>query len=155
MDLVPHRPVKLSIRSSPAHLPIVRAAIEKMCGLLGFDGESTGEVVLGVDEALTNIIKHAYQGQDDQPIEVKLTPMGEPEPEALEIRLSDRGRYTHPDEIKSRDLSNLRPGGLGVHIITECMDKVDFKPRSEGGTVLTMIKKAKSGNSKAKREVSS
>lgn len=126
--------------SSPAHLPVVRAAVEKMCELLGMDDDEAGGVVLSVDEAMTNIIKHAYKGDLSQLIDVVLTPVGEPDPNALRIRLSDRGEYVAPEDIQSRDLDDVRPGGLGVHIIAECMDEVTYSPRDGGGTVLIMVK---------------
>ena len=140
MDLIPRRPLEFEIRSSPAHLPIVRAALEKMCEMLGFDADAAGGVVLSVDEALTNIIKHAYGGNHDQAIRVVLTPEGEPEPDSLRISLTDFGRQTDPEKIKSRSLDDVRPGGLGVHIMNECMDSVEFALRPEGGTRLTMTK---------------
>ena len=141
--------------SSPAHLPVIRAAVERMCELLGMDSDSTGEVVLSVDEAMTNIIKHAYNGQTGQTINVVLTPMGEPAPTALQICLFDRGQYVDPSQIKSRDLADIHPGGLGVHIITKCMDEVDYSPRDGGGTVLTMVKNLCPTDAEASKKVSS
>ncbi len=140
MDLVPRQPVKLSILSSPAHLPIVRATLEKMCLMLGFSAKVTGAVVLSVDEALTNVIRHAYDGHIDKPIDVDLDPVCAEEPQGLRISLTDWGKQVDPATIKSRDLDDVRPGGLGVHIITECMDEVEYHPRPEGGTLLTMLK---------------
>jgi hypothetical protein len=48
-----------------------------------------------------------------------------------------------PTTIKSRDLDEIRPGGLGVHIITEVMDEVRWEKRTDGpiGMRLTMMKK--------------
>ena len=66
MNIPPDRPVRLGILSLPAHLPIVRAATEKVCELIGFDEHSASAVVLSVDEALTNVIRHAYHGADDK-----------------------------------------------------------------------------------------
>ena len=140
MDLIPRKPIELRFCSSPAHLPVVRAAIEKICELLGMDDDTAGGVVLIVDEAMTNIIKHAYKGGHGEPIDVTLRPIGEPDPCALEITLADRGEYVDPSEIRSRNLDDVRPGGLGVHIITKCMDDVAYAPREGGGTVLTMTK---------------
>lgn len=155
MKLVPRQPVKVSILSCPSHLPVVRAAVEKMCELLGFDNDAAGAVVLGMDEALTNIIKHAYDGAVDKPIDVELIPIGRDQPVGLEIRLLDRGRQIDPDKIKSRDLTNVRPGGLGVHIITECMDVVEFSNRDRGGTMLRLVKTLQPADSKESKEVSS
>ena len=155
MKLVPRQPVKVSILSCPSHLPVVRAAVEKMCELLGFDSDTAGAVVLSMDEALTNIIKHAYDGAIDKPIDVELIPTGRDQPAGLEIRLLDRGRQIDPDKIKSRDLTNVRPGGLGVHIITECMDVVEFSNRDRGGTMLRLVKNLQPTEPKESKEVSS
>ena len=154
MDLIPRKPIQLHFCSSPAHLPVVRAAVEKMCDLLGMDSDATGGVVLSVDEAMTNIIKHAYDGDRGQPIDLVMTPVGQPDPTALEICLSDRGRYADPAQIRSRDLDDVRPGGLGVHIIFKCMDEVTYCRREGGGTVLTMIKNLQPTDVEASKEVS-
>jgi len=140
-NLVPQKPVKLSLCSSPAYLPIMRAAVEKMCLMIGFDPDTTGKVVLSADEAMTNVIRHAYDDEEDKPIEIELTPLGNPKAEAIKICLRDWGKQVDPSQIKSRDIRDVRPGGLGVHIMTECMDQVDFQPCNEGGTLLTMIKR--------------
>ncbi len=140
MKLPPDRAVKLDILSTAGHLPIVRAATEKACEMVGFDSESTGKIVLSVDEALTNIIKHAYQGSDDQPIEIELTPFDRDDKRGLRICVRDYGVVADPSEIKSRDLEDVRPGGLGVHIMNECMDHVEYHPAPDGGTLLTMTK---------------
>lgn len=155
MDLIPQRPVEFSIRSSPAHLPVVRAAVEKMCEMLGFDSDMIGGIILSVDEALTNIIKHAYGGDNNRDIEVQLTPLGGEKPEALRISLIDSGIQADPEKIKSRNLDDVRPGGLGVHIMNQCMDVVRFEHRPEGGTRLTMIKNIAAPQSPEDKEVSS
>ena len=143
MNQMPEKPIKLSILSLPVHLPVARAAIEKMCGLVGFDADTAGAVVLSVDEALCNIIKHAYEGAEDKPIEIELVPFGYPQTQGLRIQLRDYGRQVDPSEIKSRDLKDVRPGGLGVHIMNEYMDRIEFAPAADGGTVLTMVKMMK------------
>ena len=155
MDLIPRKPIEVRFCSSPAHLPVIRATVERMCDLLGMDSDSTGGVVLSVDEAMTNIIKHAYNGQTTQPIDIVLTPMGEPVPNAFKICLYDRGQYVDPSQIKSRDLADVHPGGLGVHIITKCMDEVNYSPRDGGGTVLTMVKTLCPTDAEASKKVSS
>ena len=148
MSFPQDKPVRLRVFSLSAHLPAVRGAIEKICELVGFDNDSVGGIILSVDEAMTNVIRHAYGGADDKPIEVELAVLGESEPEGLKISLRDYGRVVDPAKIRSRDLKDVRPGGLGVHIMTECMDEVDYSPADGGGTLLTMIKKLP-----AKREV--
>ena len=148
MNSLTEKPIKLCIFSLPAHLPVVRAAMEKVCEMVGFDADAIGNVVLSVDEALSNVIKHAYSGAEDQPIEVELTPFEASQQRGVRIRLRDYGRCVDPGEIKSRNLADVRPGGLGVHIINECMDHVEFAPAEGGGTQLIMTKIVKTLPSK-------
>lgn len=141
MKIVPEKPIRLRILSVPAHLPVVRAATERICDLVGFDRECAGRIVLSVDEALTNVIKHAYDGAEDKPIDIELTPLGECSPRGLRISLRDYGRVVDQGEIRSRDLAEVRPGGLGVHIMTQCMDTIDYRRPDDGGTLLIMVKR--------------
>ena len=119
---------------------MVLAALEKVCELMGFEEDARGRIVLAVDEALTNIIRHAYGGAEDQPIEVELLPESSPAA-GLRIRIRDHGRPVDVRRIQSRDLDDVRPGGLGVHIMTECMDHLEYQQAEGGGTVLTMFKR--------------
>ncbi len=150
MNRISEKPIKMSILSVPTHLPIVRAVIEKICEQIGFEPETSGNVVLSVDEALTNIIKHAYHGAADQPIEIELSLLMRGGRQGLRIQLRDYGRCVDPAEIKSRDLQDVRPGGLGVHIMQECMDQIEFVRAQGGGTLLTMVKLP--GNVPSKQE---
>ena len=140
MIQLPEKPIRLVIQSLPGHLPIVRAAVEKLCDVIGFDAVTAGAIMLSVDEAITNIIRHAYDNAGDQTIEVELTPLGGELSAGLRIRLRDYGQAVDPSRIKSRDLSDIRPGGLGVHIMNECMDHLDYCRADGGGTILTMVK---------------
>ncbi|MGC9454492.1 MAG: ATP-binding protein [Phycisphaerae bacterium] len=135
-----NRPIRILLWSVPAQLAVVRAAVEKACESIGFDGREVGRIVLSVDEALANIIRHAYDCADDQPIEAVLTVLGDGGPEGVEIRLRDYGRAADTSKIKSRELDDIRPGGLGVHIMNECMDSVTYEHPEGGGTLLTMTK---------------
>jgi anti-sigma regulatory factor (Ser/Thr protein kinase) len=134
--------LRLQIASTPVHLPIVRAAVERFAGMLGFDEATCGKITLAVDEALTNIIKHAYHGRDDKPIEITLGTVPAPAgKQALRIELRDWGTPAGREEIKSRDLEDIRPGGLGVHIMNSIMDEVQYAPAGGGGTRLVMTKR--------------
>ncbi len=138
----PPQPVRLTISSTPAHLPVVRAALESFCEVAGLNERESGCVVLAVDEALTNVIRHAYHGQHDKPIEVSLATVSQPSgQQTLEIYLRDWGTQVAPEQIRSRDLSDVRPGGLGVHIIRNCMDEVSYCHVPEGGTCLRLTKR--------------
>lgn len=135
----PDSSIKLSIASTPAHLPVVRSAVDSVCKLMGFDEAARCGIVLAVDEALANVIEHAYQNSNDKPIEITLRSVGG-DKAALQIELRDWGRQVAPAAIKSRDLDDVRPGGLGVHIMARCMDEVNYAHAPDGGTILTLVK---------------
>jgi len=58
----------------------------------------------------------------------------------VRFQLRDYGRSCDPSTIRSRDLADIRPGGLGVHIIQQAFDRVDYSPQPRG-TRLTLEKK--------------
>ena len=138
-DLPTERPIRLTIFSSPAHLAVVRGAVEGLCRRIGFDDECVTHVVMSVDEALSNVIRHAYAGAEGEPIEIELD-WTEAQP-GVRISIRDRGQPVEPGSLGPRGPGGLRPGGLGLHIMTECMDHLDYRPAEGGGTVLTMIKR--------------
>ena len=141
VPLVPPQPVRISIVSTPAHLPIVRAAAGEICRLIGFAKANVDAVVVAVDEALANIIKHAYDGRGDEPIDVTFTALCDGQVQSgLEVVLEDRGKAVDAASLHGRDLDDVRPGGLGTHIMGACMDVLNYAPRAGGGTRLTMIK---------------
>jgi len=140
MENILANPIRLSIWSTPAHLSIVRALVERLTHQLGYDDDVGHKITLAVDEALSNVIKHAYHGREDRPIEVTFHCVGEGEGKSLAIELRDWGTPVPRSAIRSRDLADVRPGGLGVHIITSIMDEVTYVPSPDGGTRLRMTK---------------
>ena len=56
--------------------------------------------------------------------------------------MTDYGRYIDPSRIASRPLDEIRPGGLGVHLIRSTMDVVEYNENRHGGTTLTLVKRA-------------
>lgn len=132
--------VRLTMPSIPRYLAVIRAAVGCMAGQEGFSTEIIDKLVLATDEALANIIKHGYNGTPNGEILVILRPILAVGKNGLEIVTLDRGRSIDPAAISGRDLSDLRPGGLGVHIIRSVMDKVQYRRRSGGGMLLRMVK---------------
>ena len=55
--------------------------------------------------------------------------------------IRDHGRSVDPSSIKSRDLDDVRPGGLGVHIMRSVMDRVEYRKRGLTGMELSMTKR--------------
>jgi anti-sigma regulatory factor (Ser/Thr protein kinase) len=135
--------LKMELRSNPETLCVVRDALGKLAETLGFPETECRAVVLAVDEALTNIIRHAYQGKTERPIEasfrrIEVARDGARKP-ALEIVLEDRGIRVHEEQLCGRALEDIRAGGLGLHFMRKSMDAVEFR-RKWGRNQLRMVK---------------
>ena len=95
-----------------------------------------------MDEALCNIIRHGYEKRRDGPIWLSLWPSADGNGSAgITVVIEDEARQVDPCCIKGRDLEEIRPGGLGVHIIKEVMDEVRYEKRDKVGMRLTLVKR--------------
>lgn len=135
--------LKLELQSNPEMLGVVRHALGQLAETLGFSSAACRAVVLAVDEALTNIIRHAYSGENGHPIRAWFRRIdfheGRTPRKALEIVLEDCGKKVDGARLCGRPLEEVRPGGLGLHFINECMDSVEFRRRL-GKNQLRLIK---------------
>ncbi|HNW58495.1 MAG TPA: ATP-binding protein [bacterium] len=133
---LPGRCIRISISSDPVFLRILRAAIDEISTLAGFSRKECAKIILAVDEACSNVIRHAYHNAIGQPIYVtcRITPI------KLEIVVVDLGEPADIKSIKPRPLDELRPGGLGVHIIRTVMDEVHYENMARIGNRLIMAK---------------
>jgi anti-sigma regulatory factor (Ser/Thr protein kinase) len=139
--------LKLELRSHPTLLCVIRGALEPLMEMLGFSPEHNRAIIRAVDEAVSNIMRHAYHGRLDQPIEVYCNRLqrrtnGEIE-QGVEILLFDCGPALDTTKLVARPLEEIRPGGLGLHIIRGSMDSVEYK-RAGRLNRLRLIKYARS-----------
>lgn len=163
MDQVPSTPphVEIHLLSQPRYLCGARDAVGSISRRFGFDEQTSGQLALAVDEALCNVIRHGYNNAPDRPITLKIWPLHEDDmsaaasapsapgngtpqgPGGVRIVIEDEARQVDPDQIKSRDLAEVRPGGLGVHIIRQIMSATRFekRPGPQGGMRLVMAKR--------------
>ncbi len=132
--------VHVRMFSQPRFLAAVRALVGAMAQRLGFNEMECGQISLAVDEALCNVITHGYDRSPDGQLWINLWAL-EGTPTGLKIEIEDLANQVDPKEIQPRDLDDIRPGGLGVHIIREVMDEVTWERRSPKGMRLTMIKR--------------
>ncbi|MCA9242616.1 MAG: ATP-binding protein [Phycisphaerales bacterium] len=133
--------IEWEIGSDPESLPAVR---EKLCAFARqcrWPEACTHDLALAVHEALTNVIRHGYGNVGGQPIRIRISKCVTTEGvEGIEVTIRDFGRQIDPASIRGRDLDEVRPGGLGVHIITQIMDSARYEPAEGGGMRLTMQK---------------
>lgn len=132
--------LRIEMRSDPRLLAGVRELVASVARRLGFDQRSSSQIALAVDEALANVICHGYERACDRPIWVRIEEIGGLAAHAMRIVIEDEARTVDCCEIKGRSLEDVRPGGLGVHIIREIMDEVRYEQREGGGMRLTLEK---------------
>lgn len=113
---------------------IVRDALQGSAGI----EEIIADVVLAVDEACQNVVRHAYSGLPPGDMVVQLFQADR----KVVVRLMDFAPPVDVSRICPRDLGDLRPGGLGTYFIRAVMDTVEFRPPPPGaGNLLEMTKR--------------
>ncbi|MBM4047523.1 MAG: EAL domain-containing protein [Planctomycetes bacterium] len=135
--MIERQSIRLSL---PSRRLNVRAAVEFVRELLNSINLARPvifNVTLSLEEAITNIIRHAYLG--DETKEIILT--CDIEPGAVTIRLRDFGRQVDKSQLKSRELTDYRAGGLGIHLMQTLLDTVEYNTDFDTGTELTLVKK--------------
>ena len=128
----------LSFPARPEELAGVRHRVAEALQRAGVAEELCQQLVLAVDEAATNIIRHGYGGPCSASIELRVSLQdGE-----LRFGLRDSAPCVDPARVQARDLAECRPGGLGVAFIDALMDAWSLAPAEEGrGNLLVMRKR--------------
>ena len=115
-----------TILSTTDNLLQVREFVSSAARDYGFSEEETSKIALAVDEACTNIIRHAYQNDPQREISITVIP----ERDRLEVSIVDNGKRFDPSVLKPLDLkehlTHYRRGGLGVYLMKTLMDKVEY-----------------------------
>ena len=130
----------VKITSDTCNVVKVRAAVMEAARSVGFAETDVSAIALAIDEAVCNVIKHGYRGRSGQPIEVMLEPLRRQGRIGLQVTICDRAPQVDPAGIAGRDLEDVRPGGLGTHIIRTVMDEVEYSHRQPEGMQLRVVK---------------
>lgn len=138
--------IHLSLHSQPRLLASVRSLVITLAERVGFSEIESGHIALAVDEALANIIRHGYEQREDEVIDIFVWMLHEPN-RGIRIMIEDEAPQIDPNEIKGRNLDNVRPGGLGVHIMREVMTTCRFERREHKGMRVIMEKMLEGGPS--------
>jgi anti-sigma regulatory factor (Ser/Thr protein kinase) len=139
--------IRMEVRSDPRLLGSVRSAVRRWVEVHDVDPEAVDSIVLAIDEACSNAIRHSYEGRCEHIVELTLRA----EEAFLEFVVCDHGHPCPPDRVQRRplvppDADELKPGGLGVQLIYEVFDEVSFSsPEVGGNCVLMRLNKPKRG----------
>jgi anti-sigma regulatory factor (Ser/Thr protein kinase) len=130
--------LQLRVPARAERLKEVRGAVGEAAGRCGCSDEAMREVVIAVDEACQNIIRHAYGEKTDGDVVVEIRCHGD----TMIVDLRDFAEKVDPATIKPRELDDLKPGGLGTHFMREVMDSVEYLAPPQGrGNLLRMVKR--------------
>ncbi len=131
--------LRLELRTDPRLLASVRALVGQWLAGYGLGEDLEHGVVLAIDEACSNCIRHAYGGSGDCYAHLTLSEA----PEFLEFEISDQGTPCRPEQVARRELEpphpdRVTPGGLGIQLIHRVFDEVIFEPGPTSGNRVTL-----------------
>lgn len=131
--------LRLQTSSDPRLLGVIRGVLQVWLEILGLERNRRSEIVLAVDEACANAIRHAYGGRADGEVELILGLSDE----WIEITVSDQGKPCPAECAQYRPIvrpeaDEVQPGGLGVKLIHQVFDQVRFCPGTSQGNCVTM-----------------
>ncbi len=123
--------IMVTFPSQKQYIHMVTMMAKTAAVIAGFDKAVAGKVAIATDEAVTNVIKHAYRDDPHKQITCKV----EIKPDSLVIKVLHTGEALDRDSVKlpvMRDyIDEMRKGGLGLYIIDQFMDEVDYRVGKE------------------------
>jgi sigma-B regulation protein RsbU (phosphoserine phosphatase) len=135
---VSERLLELRFPARASELKRARRAVKQTLLDLGISAGGALDLVLALDEACQNVIRHAYGPEREGDIELAIERKGN----ELVFLVTDWAPRIDPSRVKPRDLEDIRPGGLGTFLIQEVMDSADFvEPPPGCGNLLRMVKR--------------
>lgn len=128
------------VESSTANLVVVRKFVAEAAIRSGIDEDTTNRIILAVDEACTNIIRHAYKNKSTEPIEISIIQ----NKNRFEVLITDYGKPFNPNSVKEPDiktnLKNYKKGGLGMFLMRSLVNEVEYRREKDGKNVVRLIK---------------
>jgi sigma-B regulation protein RsbU (phosphoserine phosphatase) len=132
------RVLELRLPARAAELKNIRSAVKKCAEQAGMGAACVQDVVMAVDEACQNVIRHAYGDSCSGDLLLEV----DRDEDTLVFCLKDFAPPVDHSKIRPRELDDVRPGGLGTHLIREVMDSTGFVEDPPGcGNLLRMEKR--------------
>jgi serine/threonine-protein kinase RsbW len=120
--------VEIHLPSMTKHLHAIRTLCITLAESMGFGRKDSEATALAVEEALTNVIEHAYHGEAGKKVQV----IFEMEGNKFTVRIIhggdqiDASQYVMVDDL-DHFYKQKKRGGLGILIMKRCMDEVTYK----------------------------
>jgi serine/threonine-protein kinase RsbW len=136
----PPKRVSVSMPADVNLLGALRAFFVTILREHGYGQEMINDLELSTDEAVTNVVEHAYQYDTRKAVFVEMTM----EKGQVVVKIKDQGQAFNPlqaDPVNlDKHIAERRTGGLGMHLMQTLMDSVDYR-REDDYNVLTLTKK--------------
>jgi serine/threonine-protein kinase RsbW len=126
---------RIRVRASLDALALVREFVERQATAAGFSTHGAAELVLAVDEAVTNSVEHGLRGNEGR-IEVSVVPQRD----GLRVIIRDDAALFDPTRAIAAPLDRAKPGGFGVELMHRLVDRVDYRVTRTGQNELTLLK---------------
>jgi serine/threonine-protein kinase RsbW len=124
--VLPVKTQSIKIESRTEQLIAVREFVSEAALRFGFTDDEISKIALAVDEACTNVIKHAYKFDPSRSITISVSGRSG----TFEVRIEDTGSQFNPAQIQPPDMTeyrtHYRKGGLGMYLMKSLMDKVEY-----------------------------
>ncbi len=135
--IISHRSITLT--NDVQEVPRLNVFVDEVCEDMGCDMETTMRMNLAIEEAVVNVIDYAYPSGTVGSVDINVTVYDN----HMEFVISDSGTPFDPTKKEDVDISlpveERRIGGLGIHLVRQLMDKINYE-RKDGRNVLTLIK---------------
>ncbi len=135
---------RLSLSSSLSSLGVIRTFIRNVCKsspLLDVDSEiftkELAELELGTTEAVSNIMRHGFEGLPEGPLNLECNVKADGQ---FVLNLAHKGRYFQANASEPSAISFPQEGGMGLYLISRCVDSVNYVIRPDGTNEIQLKK---------------
>lgn len=117
--------------SNPALIAVLRDKLTTAAEAAGADGDALCDIKIAVGEALTNAYRHGSPEKGTSKIEVRCMTCKS----AFVVEIQDEGAAFDPNDTPDPDPSKLKDHGMGIYLMREAMDVVEFSANATGNMV--------------------
>ena len=131
--------VLITIGSHFEHIDLIQVVVDDALARLGLEEDARHWVGIAIREAVANAIKHGNRQDPNKEVDVELAI----EDGTAVIRVRDHGEGFNLEEVGDplAPENLLKPSGRGIFYMKSFMDTIEYSPRPEGGTIVTLRKR--------------
>lgn len=130
---------KIIITNELPQIRLVRGIIFRNLRRANLPSEYINRIILAADEAIANIVEHAYPAGQQGRIDVRIKIDGE----KVQIKITDNGKSFNPDLVEKPNIRKWvkqgRKKGLGIFLMKQAMDEVKYTFKT-GQNQLLLVK---------------